>query len=125
MPVWWWCRSIIRSTLAIEFKGKSREEHYALGDLFIDGDLSETDFHIFSEYGFLGLFPMGNRRFRMIASNPLSQNSKDPGPELEELQKIYDMRSHISAKLHGLGWSSWFRINSRMVNQLQANGPHS
>jgi len=76
----------------MEFKGKSREEHYALGDLFIDSDLPETDFHIFfSEYGFLGLYPMGNYRFRMFASNPLSQNSKDPGPGLEELQKIYDM----------------------------------
>jgi 2-polyprenyl-6-methoxyphenol hydroxylase-like FAD-dependent oxidoreductase len=31
--------SIIRSTLGIEFKGKTREEHYALGDLFIDGDV--------------------------------------------------------------------------------------
>jgi 2-polyprenyl-6-methoxyphenol hydroxylase-like FAD-dependent oxidoreductase len=114
--------SIIRSTLGMEFKGKSREEHYALGDLFIDADLPETNFHIFfSEYGFLVLFPMGNRRFRMIASNPLNQNSKDPGPGLEELQKLYDMRSHIPAKLHDLGWSSWFRINSRMVNQLQAN----
>ena len=68
--------SIIRSTLGMEFKGKSREENYALGDLFIDADLPETDFHIFfSEYGFLGLYPMGNRRFRMFASNPLSQNS--------------------------------------------------
>jgi 2-polyprenyl-6-methoxyphenol hydroxylase-like FAD-dependent oxidoreductase len=114
--------SIIRSILGMEFKGKSREEHYALGDLFIDADLPETNFHIFfSEYGFLGLFPMGNRRFRVIAGNPLSQNSKDPGPGLEELQKLYDMRSHIPAKLHDLGWSSWFRINSRMVNQLQAN----
>jgi hypothetical protein len=64
---------------------------------------------------------MRNRRFRMIASNPLSQNSKDPGPGLEELQKLYDMRSHIPAKLHDLGWSSWFRINSRMVNRLQTN----
>jgi 2-polyprenyl-6-methoxyphenol hydroxylase-like FAD-dependent oxidoreductase len=115
--------SIIRSTLGMEFKGKSREEHYALGDLFIDeADLPETDFHIFfSEYGFMGLFPMGNRRFRMIASNPLSQNRKDPGPGLEDLQKLYDMRSHIPAKLHDLGWSSWFRITSHMVNRLQAN----
>jgi 2-polyprenyl-6-methoxyphenol hydroxylase-like FAD-dependent oxidoreductase len=56
--------SIIRSTLRMEFKGKTREEHYALGDLFIDADLPETDLHIFSsKYGFLGLFPMGNRRF--------------------------------------------------------------
>jgi hypothetical protein len=49
--------------LGKEFKGKTREEHYALGDLFIDADLPETDLHIFSsKYGFLGLFPIGNRK---------------------------------------------------------------
>jgi hypothetical protein len=49
----------------------------------------ETDFHIFSpEHGFLGLFPMGNRRFRLIASNPISKPSKDTAPALEELQAI-------------------------------------
>jgi hypothetical protein len=47
----------------------------------------------------MGLFPMGKRRFRMIASNPLSRPSKDTEPALEELQKIYDMRSHIPARL--------------------------
>jgi 2-polyprenyl-6-methoxyphenol hydroxylase-like FAD-dependent oxidoreductase len=113
--------SIIRSTLGIQFKGKTREERYALGDVDgVDGDLPETDLHLFSsEYGFLGLFPMGNHSFRVVLSNPLSQNSKDPGPGLEELQKLYDMRSHIPAKLRDLGWSSWFHINSRMVDQFQ------
>ena len=71
--------SIIRSTLGMEFKGKTREEHYALGDLFIDADLPETDLHIFSsKYGFLGLFPMGNRRFRMVASNLRAKTARIP-----------------------------------------------
>ena len=111
--------SISRTTLNLEFEGKTREETYALGDLYIDGDLPDSDFHIFSStYGFMGLFPMGNRRFRLIASNPLSNPAKDTAPSLDEIQKIYDPRSHIPARFHDMSWSSWFRINSRMVDRL-------
>jgi 2-polyprenyl-6-methoxyphenol hydroxylase-like FAD-dependent oxidoreductase len=66
--------SIVRATLDVPFEGKTRDEQYALGDLHIDGELAETDLHIFSSpHGFLGLFPMGNRRFRLMASTPLSR----------------------------------------------------
>jgi 2-polyprenyl-6-methoxyphenol hydroxylase-like FAD-dependent oxidoreductase len=52
--------STVRATLDVPFEGKTRDEQYALGDLHIDGELAETDLHIFSSaHGFLGLFPMG------------------------------------------------------------------
>ena len=62
---------------------------------------------------------MGGERFRLMASHPLSQPSKDAEPSLDELQRIYDQRSHIPARFHDLTWSSWFRINSRMVSRLK------
>jgi 2-polyprenyl-6-methoxyphenol hydroxylase-like FAD-dependent oxidoreductase len=112
--------SIARGTVGVHFEGKSLVEDYALGDLYVDGNLVETDFHIFSsEHGFISLFPMGGRRFRLMASNPTSKPSKETGPSLKELQDIYDQRSHIPAKFRDMSWSSWFRINSRMVNRLQ------
>jgi 2-polyprenyl-6-methoxyphenol hydroxylase-like FAD-dependent oxidoreductase len=112
--------STVRNTLGVEFHGKALEENYALGDFYVDGELVESDMHIFSsEHGFMGMFPMGDRRFRVIASNPLSEPSKETKPELDELQKIYDMRSEIPAQFRDLQWSSWFRINSRMTEQLQ------
>jgi 2-polyprenyl-6-methoxyphenol hydroxylase-like FAD-dependent oxidoreductase len=112
--------STARGTVGLHFEGKSLVEEYALGDLHIDGELVETDVHIFSsEHGFFGLFPMGSRRFRLMASNPISKPSKETGPSLEELQQIYDQRSHIPARLRDMSWNSWFRINSRMVNRLQ------
>jgi hypothetical protein len=112
--------STVRSTVRLQFEGKSLEENYVLGDLHLDGDLVETDFHIFSsEFGFLGLFPLGNHRWRLIASNPLSKPSKDTEPSLEELQQIYDQRSHIPARFLDMSWSSWFLINSRMISQLR------
>jgi 2-polyprenyl-6-methoxyphenol hydroxylase-like FAD-dependent oxidoreductase len=112
--------SIAHGTVGLHFEGKSHVEAYALGDLHIDGDLVETDFHIFSsEHGFMSMFPMGGRRFRVMADNPISQQSKGTAPSLEELQQIYNQRSHIPAKFRDMSWSSWFRINSRMVNGLQ------
>ena len=113
--------STARGTVGLYFEGKSHVEEYALGDLHIDGDdLVETDFHIFSsEHGFMSMFPMGGRRFRVMADNPISQQSNGTGPSLEEFQQIYDQRSHLPAKFRDMSWSSWFRINSRMVNRLQ------
>jgi len=112
--------SLVRTTLDLLYEGHTREEQYALGDLLIDSDLPDTDFHIFSsDQGFMGLFPMGGTHFRLIASNPLSQPSKGTAPSLDELQKIYDQRSHIPARFHDMTWSSWFRINSRMVQRLK------
>ncbi|MFT4112777.1 FAD-dependent monooxygenase [Silvibacterium sp.] len=112
--------SVCRETLGLTFAGKTRDEDYALGDFYLDGELPSTDFHIFSsQHGFLGLFPMGNARFRMIASHPLSEPNAQRPPSLDELQRIYDQRSHIPARLRDMSWSSWFRINSRMVNRLR------
>jgi 2-polyprenyl-6-methoxyphenol hydroxylase-like FAD-dependent oxidoreductase len=114
--------SLVRTTLDLPFEGHTRDEQYALGDLLVTGDLPDSDICIFSsDHGFMGLFPMGGAHFRLIASNPLSKPSKDsgPGPSLDELQRIYDQRSHIPARLHDLKWSSWFRINSRMVSRLK------
>ena len=112
--------SMVRTTLDMQFEGRTHPEAYALGDLLIDGDLPDTDFYVFSSpHGFMGLFPMGGGRFRLIASNPFSTPSKDTEPSLDELQRIYDQRSHIPARFHDMTWSSWFRINSRMVSQLK------
>jgi 2-polyprenyl-6-methoxyphenol hydroxylase-like FAD-dependent oxidoreductase len=112
--------SLVRTTLDLPFEGHTRDEQYALGDLLVAGDLPDSDIHIFSsDHGFMGLFPMGGEHFRLIASNPLSEPSKDIEPSLDELQRIYDQRSHISARFHDLKWSSWFRINSRMVSRLK------
>ena len=111
--------STARQTLDLPFEGKSLDEQYALGDFYIDGDLDESDFHVFSsEHGFLGLFPMGNRRFRLIASNPISKPSKDTEPSIEELQQLYDQRSPIPVKFRDMSWSSWFHINSRMIHRM-------
>jgi 2-polyprenyl-6-methoxyphenol hydroxylase-like FAD-dependent oxidoreductase len=112
--------STVRATLGLPFEGRTIDETYALGDLLVDGDLAEDDFHIFStEYGFLGLFPLGHRRFRIIAGVPPSKARPATVPALEELQAMYDERAPAPARFGDLRWASWFRINSRMVEQLR------
>jgi peptidoglycan hydrolase-like protein with peptidoglycan-binding domain len=52
-------------------------------------------------------------------SSPSSKPNKKTVPALEELQAIYDQRSHIPARFRDMSWSSWFPINSRMVSRLK------
>jgi 2-polyprenyl-6-methoxyphenol hydroxylase-like FAD-dependent oxidoreductase len=117
--------SIIRSTLGLQFAGKTLDETFVLGDVHLSGDLPNSSFHIFSsELGFLGLFPMGGSEFRLVAGNPAAENpandtAPSASPTLEELQAIYDQRSHIPARLHQLTWGSFFHINSRVVKTLR------
>lgn len=148
--------SIIRSTLGLEFQGKTLDETFVLGDVHLSGNLSNSNFHIFSSpQGFLGLFPMGGSHYRLVAGNPRAVNplaaqpiegapasatpvnaapaptstfeesqstmteQSQSAPTLEELQAIYDQRSHIPARLHQLTWSSFFHVNSRIVKTLR------
>jgi hypothetical protein len=112
--------SVVRTTLDLPFEGRARDEAYALGDIHVDGDLAEDDFHLFSTpHGFMGLFPLGDRRFRIIAGVPPIKARRDTTPAIEELQALYDERSPIPARLGDLRWASWFRINSRMVPHVR------
>jgi 2-polyprenyl-6-methoxyphenol hydroxylase-like FAD-dependent oxidoreductase len=111
--------SVVRATLGLPFEGRTMDEVYALGDVRVDGDLAENDFHLFStDYGFMGLFPFGGRRFRIIAGIPPSRAGGE-APVLEDLQAIFDERSPVKARFSDLRWASWFRINSRMVPHLR------
>lgn len=112
--------STVRRTLNLQFQGKSHRQSYALADLHLDGDIPDDELSIFTaEHGFLGVFPMGNRHFRFIATDPEKHEKTDDEPTLEELQKIYDSDSHIPVRLRDMTWSSRFRINSRMLDTLR------
>jgi 2-polyprenyl-6-methoxyphenol hydroxylase-like FAD-dependent oxidoreductase len=113
--------SIIRNTLGLQFKGKTLDETFVLGDVQVDGNVPNLSFHIFSsENGLLALFPTGDTQFRVVASNPPRDLAKTEMPTIEELQALCDQRSHIPIKLRELTWSSIFHVNSRMVKNLRA-----
>jgi 2-polyprenyl-6-methoxyphenol hydroxylase-like FAD-dependent oxidoreductase len=113
--------SIARKLLNLHFEGKTMGQNYALGDLHVDGELSEKELSIFiGKKGFLAAFPMGNKRFRLMVTDPDNHTKNDPAPSLDELQKLYDQVVHFPAKLYDLQWSSRYGINSRMMRTLKS-----
>ena len=112
--------SRVRETLGLKFSGKSLENSYALGDLYVDGAQPDDEITIsLARSGLLAVFPMGGGRVRMIASQHEPAVSGAPEPSLAELQEAWDAASAIPARLHALQWSSRFRINSRIVERLR------
>lgn len=111
--------SVVRQTLDLPFDGATLAKQFALGDIHVDGALSPEELYIFSsDEGFLGMFPLGRGRFRLIASDPPG-DPEGPAPSLAELQEMFDRRAHLAGTFRDLVWSSWFRINSRMVSRLR------
>lgn len=112
--------SVVRTTLNLDFEGKTLPDDYVLGDVRVDGAVPATEIYIFaSQHGFATLFPLGPGHFRMIASDPTSRVGTDAPPTLDELQAAYDRCTPLPARFHDMAWSSWFRINSRMVPHLR------
>jgi 2-polyprenyl-6-methoxyphenol hydroxylase-like FAD-dependent oxidoreductase len=110
--------SSMRTTAGLPFDGHASAQRYALGDLSLETELPDSDMSIFiGRHGFLAAFPMGNRRFRFIATDPSRTESE---PTLEELQSLYNAVAPVPARMHDLNWSSRFRINSRVLGTLRA-----
>jgi 2-polyprenyl-6-methoxyphenol hydroxylase-like FAD-dependent oxidoreductase len=112
--------SAIRKAMGLPFDGKSLTQNYVLGDLHLAGEIQEDQLSIFlARNGFLAVFPMGDGRFRFMATDP-EQITGDTGePTLEDIQRLYDRTAHLRARLYDLNWSSRFRINSRHMTTLR------
>ena len=113
--------SLVRHTAGMEFEGKSLSETYDLADLHIDGELPEDEISIFTAgHGLLAAFPLGGRRFRLIAVDPDKHGRGAADPTLEEMQKVYDDTASAPGRLRDVVWTSRFWINSRMLRTLRS-----
>ena len=112
--------SPIRKAMGLPFKGRSLTQSYVLGDLHLAGDVPEDQLSIFlARNGFLAVFPMGDGRFRFMATDPAAITGDTGDPTLEDIQRLYDRTVHLPAQLYNLNWSSRFRINSRHMTTLR------
>jgi 2-polyprenyl-6-methoxyphenol hydroxylase-like FAD-dependent oxidoreductase len=112
--------SAIRKALGLPFTGRSLTHNYVLGDLHIAGDVPEDQLSIFlARNGFLAVFPMGDGRFRFMATDPDGITGDTGDPTLDDIQRLYDRAAHLPAQLYNLNWSSRFRINSRHMTTLR------
>jgi 2-polyprenyl-6-methoxyphenol hydroxylase-like FAD-dependent oxidoreductase len=113
-------RSAIRKALGLPFSGRSLTHNYVLGDLHIAGDVPEDQLSILlARNGFLAIFPMGDSRFRFMATDPDGITGDTGDPTLGDIQQLYDRAAHLPAQLYNLNWSSRFRINSRHMTTLR------
>ena len=112
--------SAIRKTLGLPFTGRSLTHNYVLGDLHLAGDVPPDQLSIFlARNGFLAVFPMGDGRFRFMATDPDGITGDTGDPRLEDIQRLYDRTVHLPAQLYNLNWSSRFRVNSRHMTTLR------
>jgi 2-polyprenyl-6-methoxyphenol hydroxylase-like FAD-dependent oxidoreductase len=112
--------SAIRKALGLPFTGRSLTHNYVLGDVHLAGDVPQDQLSIFlARNGFLAVFPMGDGRFRFMATDPDGITGDSGDPTLEEIQRLYNRTVHLPAQLYNLNWSSRFRINSRHMTSLR------
>jgi 2-polyprenyl-6-methoxyphenol hydroxylase-like FAD-dependent oxidoreductase len=112
--------SAVRKAMGLRFKGRSMTQNYVLGDLHVAGDVPEDQLSIFlARNGFLAVFPMGDNRFRFMATDPKRITGDGGEPSLEDIQRLYERTAHLPAQLYNLNWSSRFRINSRHMTTLR------
>ncbi|CAB3675439.1 3-(3-hydroxy-phenyl)propionate/3-hydroxycinnamic acid hydroxylase [Paraburkholderia phenoliruptrix] len=129
--------SLIRHGLGLDFEGKTLEQTFLLADVHAETDWPEDEFHIFaSGEGLVALFPMGHGRHRLIADHavePAPQPAAPPSPvvlgepplsrmrtpSLEECKALLARRVHERVDVSDLAWSSYFHVNSRMVERLR------
>ncbi|SAL70248.1 FAD-binding monooxygenase [Caballeronia cordobensis] len=118
--------SFVRHRLGIGFDGKTFEQTFLLADLDVDTDWPDDEFHIFaSGEGLTALFPMGGDRARLIADLPapvasaVNAGDAKSGPTLDECRELVARRVHHKMALSNMTWSSYFHLNSRMVDRLR------
>ncbi|HEV7422052.1 MAG TPA: FAD-dependent oxidoreductase [Mycobacterium sp.] len=113
--------SAVRKSLGLGFEGRSLEQNYVLGDVHLAGAVPQDQLSIFlAPKGFLAVFPMGDGRFRFMATDPNGVTGDAGEPGLDDIQRLYDRTAHIPAQLYGLNWSSRFRISSRHMSTLRS-----
>jgi 2-polyprenyl-6-methoxyphenol hydroxylase-like FAD-dependent oxidoreductase len=112
--------SPVRKCLGLPFTGRALPTNYVLGDVHLAGGLAEDQLSIFlAPNGFLAVFPMGDGRFRFMATDPDGITGDADEPALMDIQALYDRTVGVPAQLYHLNWSSRFRINSRHMDTLR------
>ena len=112
--------SPVRKSLGLPFTGRSLPHDYVLGDVHLAGAIAEDQLSIFlAANGFLAVFPMGEGRFRFMATDPDGLTGENGTPTLADVQALYDRTAGIPVRLYDLNWSSRFRINSRQMETLR------
>jgi 2-polyprenyl-6-methoxyphenol hydroxylase-like FAD-dependent oxidoreductase len=111
--------STVRKQLGLKFEGAAYEERFALGDVDIESDLREDEVTTyFHQDGPMVFFPMGNKRFRLMAPVEEAQVVGDQ-PTMQFLESLAKTRCGEQFKFVRSHWLAWFRIHRRSVQDYR------
>ena len=107
--------STVRHALGLAFDGDTMESSWTLADVQIDGELPDDIMTIgWQSAGVTAYFPMGGRRFRMIAETGATTPDAAE-PSLTEVQAQIDERGPAGLRARDPLWLSRFGINERKI----------
>ncbi|HEY9731410.1 MAG TPA: FAD-dependent monooxygenase [Drouetiella sp.] len=110
--------SVVRHILKLEFEGSTYDEGFATIDCHVDWNQPEDELQGFvSDDGIVFFFPMGDHRYRVIATGP--KHAAADILTLEEMQAIVNKRCEQSIPLSNPIWLTWFTVNRRSVRQYK------
>lgn len=113
--------STVRHTLDLGFEGEAEPNDWLLADVHLEGSAREDEVAVFlHRRGVLALFPMGGRRFRVIADRGLRAAAPAGEPILDDVQAVLDERGTGGLHARDPVWLSHFGINERMVRDYRA-----
>jgi len=115
-------RSTVRRALGLSLRGHTPDvQLMAVGDVEVDGLDRDAWHQWLTPAGGIMLCPLpGTNAFQVQASHELDQDGEPLEPTLERFQQTFDRVAGVpGVRLHSLGWRSTYRVNVRMVDQLQ------
>jgi len=109
--------STVRHGLGLDFEGETQMSDWALADLTLAGPLGEDRILIYwHSDGILALFPMGGRRFRVVADLGAARpDARRADPTLDEIEALIALRGPQGAMASDPAWLACFHINERKV----------
>ena len=111
----------MRHKLGVGFRGESVDRRWLLADVDIEaGPPPDPDgVHVVAaEAGVVALFPLGPRRWRVIADLGVPEpGAPAPEPTAQDVQRLLDERTELHWRVAATHWLSGFRVNERQVER--------
>lgn len=109
--------SAVRHLLELPFDGAAYPYLFMLADIETAGPIDARELLLCPhEHGPLAIFPMNDRRCRIVATIPEAQGET---PSLALTQRLLDERAAAGITGKSLYWSSYFHIHHRHVPRLR------
>ncbi|WP_419420131.1 FAD-dependent monooxygenase [Legionella sp. D16C41] len=111
--------STLRKLCHANFLGAEYKQRWWLADIHVQWDMPEDKMIMYVSHGGpLACFPMGNRRYRFVATAPINKTEE---PTLEDIITLFNERSSDKAVLSDPVWLAEFSIHHRQIDNYRYN----